>query len=760
MRSLSRPDDEASQSLVRSNGFLASDPVGLPYTPVNPAAEEKSSPLQPGRLLRKYWLLLASLTILGSAAGFISVVMSSPLYKSRLLLEVQNSTGLRANSLDMGVTETSEIEIQTQVSILHSASFLKKGADRMQSDSVPLAPAGRDIFSQLRQRIHPATQDPAEAAQTGLNVAVATFDARPVNHTRLIELSCQSTSPEVAAQFLTAMAQQFAEDRSQSHLQTSQKTSEWVAGQIEETKNSVQEAEEHLRDFVQASGNIFAGQDSTLDDTKLSQLKGELGRIQNERIARQSRYELTLKYPPEQLAEVLDDSVLRMYQQQIEGFKREKAMLLTTYTEKHEKVRKVDAQLEVVQRAYEAEISSVLKRIKHDYEASVKQEKALLGAYSSQSQRVGSEAGKAAQYNALKREVDTQRTMYQNLLMQKNQANLSGSVPISPVRVVDNATVPGSPYKPQPVLNISFGTMFGLALAAGLVFLRERMDHSIKVPGLSRQLFNAPELGVIPNLEIDGTSLPKRGWLAAKTDMNGTHQETALAVSKTSGSPFVTESFRSTLASIMRNQAAGQPLRTILVTSPGPSEGKTTVVQNLGIVLAESGKRVLLVDADFRRPHLHHKFDLSNEWGLIDLLYEDEPLAQYSPERLGVPTGLPGLSILPNRVCSSNVAKALYSPRFRTVLETLVKGYDMILVDAPPILSVADARVIAPLTDSVILVLRCGVTDRDSAMEAYQRIQEDGVPLLGTILTDYDLTGDRRRQYYYDYGTTTRANRG
>ena len=126
------------------------------------------------------------------------------------------------------------------------------------------------------------------------------------------------------------------------------------------------------------------------------------------------------------------------------------------------------------------------------------------------------------------------------------------------------------------------------------------------------------------------------------------------------------------------------------------------------------------MDADFRRPHLHRKFSLPNEWGLIDLLCEDAPLNEYPPERLGIFTGLPGLSILPNRVSQHNVSKALYSPRLRTILETLVKRYDMVLVDAPPLLSVADTRIIAPLTDALILVLRSGVTNRESAMEAYR----------------------------------------
>ena len=139
------------------------------------------------------------------------------------------------------------------------------------------------------------------------------------------------------------------------------------------------------------------------------------------------------------------------------------------------------------------------------------------------------------------------------------------------------------------------------------------------------------------------------------------------------------------------------------------------------------------------------------------MLCDDTPLSDYAPEQLGVFTGFPGLSILTNRVTQNNVSKALYSPRLRTILETLVERYDMVIVDAPPILSVADTRIIASLTDALILVLRSGVTQRESAIEAYQRIQEDGLAMLGTVLTDYDLGSDRRRQYYYDYGDTSRA---
>jgi polysaccharide biosynthesis transport protein len=749
--------DDNSQIVPYGENLMAEARAG--FASSRATVEESGPSVDVGKLIRRYILLLLALMILGAAAGFTSVVMSSPMYKARLLLEVQTGSEIQLkDSVMVASNSDNDVNIQTQIQILRGGSFLKRGADRMQSETVPLAPTGRDLFSRLRQRLHPATQDPLENARRGLAVAAGTFDARPVTRTRLIELSCESTSPDVAAQFLNAMAAEFAEDTSRSRMQTAQKTSEWLAAQIEETKSKVQESEEHLQDFVRASGNVFAGQDTTLDDSKLASLKGELAKIQAERIAKQTRYELTLRNPPESLGEILDDPVLRGYHQQIGALKREIAALETTYTSKNEKVRKLEIQLAMLEKSYQNEVGSVVRRIKNDYDAALSQEKLLAAAYNGQSQRVGGEAGKAAQYNALKREVETLRQMYQSLLMQSNQAGLSSSVPINPIRIIEPSNPPEFPYKPQPALNISFGTMIGLVLTAGLVFLRERLDNSIQSPTMSRRLLNTPELGVIPNLRVGENGTARRAFRSAKylSIESAGEDPTAALESWESGPAFVAESFRGTLASILRNQG-GRKQKTILITSAGPAEGKTTVIQNLGIALAETGAKVLLVDGDFRRPHLHHKFGLPNDFSLIDLVSENKPLDQYPPERFGVPTGFAGLSLLPNRPTSDNVSKALYSPRLRAIFEIFIQRYDTILVDAPPILHVADTRIMAPLTDALILVLRCGVTHREAALEAYRRIQEDGLSLLGTVLTDYDLSAAHKKQYYYEYGQQSRA---
>ena len=728
--------------------------------------DETGFSLNLGKLFRRYWPLVIVLIILGAAGGFISVLLSTPMYRARLLVEVQNvNEAFLKNSVDATTYDSTEVSIQTQINILRSGPFLRRGADRLQSETVPLAPTGQDLFSRLRERVHPATRDPLENAKRGLTTALSTFDARPVSRTRLIELSCESTSPDVAAQFLNSMGAEFVEDTMRSRMQSSQKTSEWLAAQIEETKSKLQEAEERQREFVQASGNLFAGQDSTLDDTKLLQLKAELAKIQSERIAKQTKYELATKNPAETLPEILDDPILRGYQQQINILKREKAALDTAFTAKHPKVQKVDAEIASLEKSYHTEVSTVLKRIQNDYESALRHEKLLTSAYAGQSQRVGAEAGKAAQFNALKREVETLRQMYQSLLMQATQAGISSSVPINPIRVVEPSSPPETPYKPQPILNLSFGVIFGLGLSVGIIFLRERSDSSIKSPGSTRRLLNTPELGVIPNMRLNGNGAAKSNGLAKLAngkeappslvvEMN--YSATAL-VSWQNAPAFVAESFRGTLASILRNQMNGKKQKTILITSPGPGEGKTTVVQNLGIALAETGRKVLLVDADFRRPHLHHKFGLSNDWSLVDMLSQKTPVNEYSPDRLAVNTEFPGLHVLPNRVKQENISKLLYSPRMRAVFEAFADEYDMVLVDAPPILHMADARIIAPLTDMLILVIRSGVTNRETVLEACQRIREDGLFLLGTVLTDCDSRVTGKQYYNYDYVNDARS---
>lgn len=735
----------------------------VPYAPQE-ESQETAPPIDVRLLISKYWLLLVGCAFLGGLIGLVTLLYSQPTYRATATVEVVPlSEAWLKNSLDITSFESNEVNIQTQLNILRSGRFLNRGAERVRSELVPLPPPMRGLISRLRERVRPSVTDPMESSRQGLDMAMATFDARTVNKTRLIELSCESTSPQVAAIFLNAMANEFLEDTSRSHTQSSQKTNELLALQIEESKTKLQSAEERLRNFIQSSGNMFAGQDvATLADLQLTQAKSKLADAHSQVIAAQTRYELSLKVPPESLTEVQSDGILHSYQERISELEQKRATLRVTYTDKSAQVRQVDAEIEPLKQAYQRELAGVLRKIHDDYDAAVREEKHREDDYAAKSQRVGSEASKAAQYAELKREVETLRQQNQALQGQANQAEVTNGSSINPIRIVEPSTPPPFPYKPKPVLNLSFGTLLGMLAACGMVYLRERADRSVRSPGAMRRWLNTPELGVIPNLHlnpgykglIESGGAPESG--NSLVAVQGETSTSALANWRNAPA-FVTESFRGTLASILRIRPNGRPLQVLLVTSPGPGEGKTTVVQNLGIALAETGRKVLLVDADFRRPHLHKRFHLPNTHSLIDLISEEGPP---QPQHMGVSSGVPGLFILPNRPTDNHVASALYSPKLRTIFKKLREAYDMILVDAPPFLHLADARIVAPLTDGAVLVLRSGATSREHAMEAYRLMREDGLFLLGTILTAWEASNAylKRHYYYYDYANENRKS--
>ena len=249
-----------------SNGFF-----------VPAAVEELSTPGARDylRLVRKYIWLGVLLVLAGVAGGVASVVLSSPIYKVRIMLELQgiNEAWLK-NSFEVAATyDSNQVNIQTQIKLLQSGPFLQRVYDRLQAETVPPAPVQSDFFSRLRRRIRNDVQDPMQIMRDGLQTAFASFDARPVNGTRLIELSCDSTNPQMASQFINTMASEFTDEALRSRSQTSQKTSEWLTAQIEENKIKLQETEERLQDFVRRSGNLFVSQDSTLDDSKWDPLE-------------------------------------------------------------------------------------------------------------------------------------------------------------------------------------------------------------------------------------------------------------------------------------------------------------------------------------------------------------------------------------------------------------------------------------------------------------------------------------------------------
>jgi capsular exopolysaccharide synthesis family protein len=588
----------------------------------------------------------------------------------------------------------------------------------------------------------------------GVGRALASFRARSLQGTRIIEISCDSTNPEIASNFVNTAASEFSEENSQARIQMFQQASQWLSGQLEETKTKLQEAQQRLQNYVRSSGNLFVLQGTTLDTSKLQELQSQLSGIQADRIAKQSRLELLQRTPPEQLADVIDDGKISGYQSRLVELRQEAAALLTTFTPANPRVKRVQAQISLIESALNKEIAATAERIKTDHDSALRREKLLSNSYGGQADQVSSKASQATVYSGLRRDVDTWQQMYNAMLLQANETSVASSIPANTIRNFDPSSPAGAPYKPEPVVNVGLGIITGMLLSGGIAFVIEKMDRSVRLPGHSRRLLNVPELGVIPSVEAG----PARGgWRRfARLSGNGIRQaelEPASVLifprSRTEawqGAPEVAESFRVTLASLMREDGNGNRPQTILVTSPRPADGKTTIASNLAVALAETGRTVLLVDADFRRPFLHKMFGVPNTWGLTNILSRDSD----NSDQLGIPTSFPGLTLVPNGPPPESVSRAMYSPRLGKFFQWARGRVDLILIDAPPILEVADARVISEFADGAVLVLRSGNTARADALEAYQQLYDDGTELLGTVLNNWRRPGRKSRyQSYY-----------
>ena len=336
-------------------------------------------------------------------------------------------------------------------------------------------------------------------------------------------------------------------------------------------------------------------------------------------------------------------------------------------------------------------------------------------------------------YDALQREADGNRQFYESMSRRADEADVASTVRQSNIRLVGPALPATRPYKPNVPLNLLLGMFGGLAVAIAYVMLQEQTSSAMRTPGDAGAYLTLPELGAIPRAESRRSGA--LGFLGARNGKS--HVERASLEQPSSD---VSESFRATLASILSASHNGDHPHVMVVTSSRPMEGKTTVVSNLGVALAEIGNKVLLIDGDMRRPQLHKVFDQVNSWGLSDVLREKNAIEELPLEALVKKTAVPRLSLLPSGTGTDNIFSLLCSGRMARLLPRFRQEFDYVLVDAPPCLEFADARIMARYGERLLLVVRADYTDRKTAQAAVRRLQLDGIPVMGVIFNYWDPT--------------------
>lgn len=714
-------------------------------------------------LVERKWLILA-LALLGALVG-IGVTLPQPiLYRARATLEVQifneNFLGMGQMDPQAGSYSPTDANIRTHMQVLKSTSLRREVTARLERETIPSLPPnlpGR-FFAVRRwaagKFYGTAPSDPVDAMRQGLRMSASTVDARNAAGTRIIEITSDSTHPELAANFVNALVNEFIDQSLMSRLKSLQRTSQWMRAQVEELRGRLEKSEERLQQFIRDNGGIvpvMTEQDAQAQ-LRIMQVEQALAAVRSERTAKQASHEMASSGPLEDLVLTPEGSGLRPAYTRLADMRKQLAELNEKYTPAHARVRKQIADIADLETSIQRERDALVIRLRKDFEDAQQREKTQAAFYSRAAQSQTTRPDKLMEYSLLKRQVDNDRQLYQAMLQNINQAGLASAMPANNLRVIDaaEASLQSTNDGRMWTINISLGMFTGLLLAVAWSVMRVKTNRRVQNPGEVSSLLNVPELGVIPSSRI----VPAR-WrvpFLTKAEPAGDaaleEREQQVEMVTWSQKPsLMAESFRGMRASLFGALSKGIEPKMLVVTSPGPRDGKSTVASNLAISLAEAHRRVLLIDGDLRSPRLHTIFELANDCGLGSLMEEEDGRSPVADTALHS-TRVPGLWVLPSGPTPGNVGGLFYSSRLRQLLERMRRSFDHVIIDTPPLLLFADARVLGRLADGVLLVLRAGTTDQASAMAARQRLSDDGIPLLGAILNDWDASKQNTYGHY------------
>ncbi len=713
------------------------------------------------QMIRRHKTRLCLLAFCGAVVGFLSGLPFKPVYRVTTSLEVLNlnedfmnmkqSNPVTSNDDSMEVSEE-----ETQVKLLQSDALTERVINTLDPAYGKLSPKGRIAASGWRRLLNLPDQVQMTDREVLLSKIADSVKVRTAPKTRIIEVSVKSTDPHLAAQFANTFANEFIDQNIEARWKTTRRAGDWLSRELNEERTNLRNAEDALQKYARESGLIFTDENTNVATEKLQQLQQQLTFVTGDRIAKQSRFELAQHSPPDSLPDVLNDEELRDAEAKITDTRRQVADLSAVFTPDYSKVKRLEAQLVSMDLAFQRDRTSILERVKNDYDEALRKEKLLAGAYDDQTREVTGQDEKAVQYNILKREVESHRQLYDTMLQQMKQSTIATALHASNMRIVDPAEIPDKPIWPNFKILSAFGLILGTLFGFGTVLIHERADRSLRQPGEIQLWTNLPELGTIPSASADRKSRFKQSNHQKSLSLHERaakelRQGAVELISWDRKPSLMAEAFRSTLTSILFVGENESRPKVLVLTSANASDGKTTIVTNLAIAMAESRRKVLIVDADLRRPRVHGVFGLTNERGLSDLLAEPTLSEEAIDSRIQK-TDIPGIDVLPSGPSTHVAANLLYSPNLADTVKRLRKQYDMVLIDTPPMLQMTDARVIGRLADAVILVARAEQTTRDAIVAASQRFSEDRIRVLGTILNDWDPK--RSLNGYYGYYKT------
>jgi capsular exopolysaccharide synthesis family protein len=695
-------------------------------------------------LLRHRWTVLAFFVTVVAGALLLTLV-ALPTYKGTTLVEIRAEGQKLVTFQDVMQMSQAEREFyQTQYDVLRSRSLAKRVIDRLQlaEDEVFDPPDdGPGVLSTMVERargllLRAAPRDVAteevRAEEELIDRFLADVDVSPRRNSYLVEVSFFSVSPGLAARVANALADEYVGMSLDQRIAAVQKGRAFIEKQLGVTKAALAHSEEQLQAFARQNEILTVDTKQNIEYQKLRDLNDGLTKAQHERLVKEALANQVSASDAAQLSQIVNNPVIANLTSDLARREADRARLGETFTSDYPRLRRLDAQIGSLRTQIKNEQLALAAALRVDHEAARKQEALLAKALDEQKAIVNDLNARAIDYKILKREVDTNRSVYNSLLQRLKEVEVTEGIKASNIHVVDAAAVPVHPHRPRPLFNLAVAILIGSLGGIGLAFMQEHLDNSVKNPEDVERYLRLPTLGALPLLK------PRRANASVPPE---TSPELIVIEDPKSMSA---EALRTLRASLFLSTAAGPPQR-LLVTSARPQEGKTCVSSNLAIVLAQMGRKVVLVDCDFRRPRVHRVFGLELERGATSFLSGNADLPSvihHTPYGIDVVCGGP---VPPNPV------ELIDSASMVSLVEELSRRYDFVLLDAPPSLGFADVPLLARLVGGVLFVVHAGHTPRKAATNALDHLQRLRARILGVVLNGVRTGGAGYYSSYYGY---------
>ena len=602
---------------------------------------------------------------------------------------------------------------------------------------------GQEVAGRVAKRVdlsRVAEFDDARTSPNSESMVNAELLARvavhPVQNSRLVDVTFVSADPAFAALAANTFADEYVQQNFEVRRRTVATSLEWLSRELANQQRKVEASERAMAQYREDQNALSLEQRQNIVVARLNQLNDAVTKAKTNRAEKEALYEqikgLDEGASVETIPAILQNPFIQTIKTRLADLEGEKAMLLERYGEKYPDVMKVNASLQDASRQLQQELAKAIEAIRNAYQSAVAEEQTLERALDAQKGKALDLDRKSVSYTVLERDAHSNRQVYEALLLREKELQVMANSRGSNVRVTDPAAKPSVPFTPMPRHDVMLAIVVGLFLSLGLVFFLNRLDDTVKNPDDVSDDLKIPLLGLTPKVSGSGQLL---------LSQQVPHE--------------FGEAFRSLRTALIFDRGT-EPTRLVMVTSAQPLEGKTTTACNLALALAMGGARVLLIDADMRRPGVNHMLPIATGGaGLADVLTGRAPT-----DAAVVALGSLKVWVMAAGSSPPNPSELLGSWQMRALLEDAKRGpYDWVIVDTPPVLAVTDAVVLAPLVDSIAFVIGSESTRRPHAVRALDTLMNSSTGQISGVLNRVDL---KRNKYYYarHYGYTHSGSHG